>query len=142
MKSKANNLTEVLNGLRQEFRRQGGDFESTQNVMHNNAEAAHGDALHQASAPLLQRLKLEKGLELHQDDLQVDHRAVIHWRHVSDHRNQAYQWRQSSIGTLPAAPTFVGYMYWLPKLPASDGVGGGGINEAQLDLMRQMLRRR
>ena len=139
----SSNLSEVLNALRQEFLRQGGDFESTSNVLHNNAEAAHRDALLHASAPLLQRLKLEKGLELRQQDLRVAHRAVIHWRKVSDHRKQAYQWRQTSIGTLPATPTFLGYVYWLPKLPTSDGDGGGlGNNETQLNLMRQLVRRR
>ena len=141
MQPQSNNLSEVLNGLRQEFLSQGGDFESTRNVLHNSAEAAHGDALLHASAPLLQRLRLEKGLELRQQDLRVAHRAVIHLRGVSDHRKQAYQWRQTSIGTLPATPTFLGYVYWLPKLPTSDGDGMGN-NETQLNLMRQMVRHR
>ncbi len=34
------------------------------------------------------------------------------------------------------------YMYWLPKPLASDGVAAVDINKAQLDLMRQMVRRR
>jgi len=143
LQPQSNNLSEVLNGLRQEFLRQGGDFESTRNVLHNSPEAAHGDALLHGSAPLLQRLKLEKGVEVRQQDLRVAHRAVIHWRKFSDHRKQAYQWRQTSIGTLPATPTFLGYVYWLPKLPTSDGDGGGlGNNETQLNLMRQLVRRR
>jgi len=139
----ANNFKDVLNGLRQEFLRQGGDFECSTQVNHPTAEAAHAEALQHGSGALLQRLRLEKGLELRQQDLRVAHRAVIHWRKVSDHRKQAYQWRQTSIGKLPATPTFLGYVYWLPKLPTSDGDGGGlGNNETQLNLMRQLVRRR
>jgi hypothetical protein len=91
---------------------------------------------------LLQRLRLQKGLELSQEDLQVDHRAVLQWRQVSDHRLHAYQWNHRAIGTLPAAPTYVGFVYWLPKVPASGGDGGLGSGDARLDLMRQLLRSR
>ena len=136
----ANNFKDVLNGLRQEILRQGGDFECSSNVNHPNPEAAHAEALHHGSQVLLQRLRFEKGLELRQEDLQVSHRAVLHWRQASDRRYHAYQWRPSAIGTLPAAPTYVGYVYWLPQVPTSGG--GLGLNDARLDLMRQMVRRR
>ena len=136
----ANNFKDVLNGLRQEFLRQGGDFECSSKVNHPTPEAAHGEALHHASGALLQRLRLEKGLELRQEDLQVGHRAVLHWRQASDRRHHSYQWRPSTIGTLPAAPTYVGYVYWLPKVP-SHGFGLG-IQDPRLDQMRQMVRRR
>ena len=138
----ANNLNDVLNGLRQEFLRQKGDFECSQNVMHTNPEAAQADALNNAASALLQRLRLEKGLQLREADLQVGHRAVLHWRQVSDHRRHAYQWRHTAIGTLPAAPTFVGYVYWLPKVSSSGGEGDMVIRDARQDLMRQMVHRR
>ncbi len=108
-----NNLDEIMNGLRQEFLRKGGDFECCRNFRHTLPEAARQDARKQASAALLQRLKLEKGLELRPEELQVDHRAVLHWRQVSDHSRHAYQWNHRSIGTLPAAPTFVGFVFGL-----------------------------
>jgi hypothetical protein len=47
-----------------------------------------------------------------------------------------------SIGTLPEAPTFVGFVYWLPKVPASGGDRDLGSSDARLDLMRQLLRSR
>jgi hypothetical protein len=81
-------------------------------------------------------------LELRPEDLQVDHRAVLHWRQVSDDSRHAYQWNHRSIGTLPAAPTYVGFVYWLPKVPASGGDRDLGSSDARLDLMRQLLRSR
>jgi hypothetical protein len=137
-----NNLSEIINGLRQEFLRQGGDFECCRNFRHTLPEAAHQDARIHASTTLLQRLRLEKGLELRQQDLQVDHRAVLHWRQATDHRRQAYQWNHQPIGTLPEASTYVGFVYWLPKVPASGDDGGQGSSDARLDLMRQLLRSR
>jgi len=137
-----NNLDEIMNGLRQEFLRKGGDFECCRNFRHTLPETARQDARKQASVALLQRLKLEKGLELSPEDLQVDHRAVLHWRQVSDHSRHAYQWNHRSIGTLPEAPTFVGFVYWLPKVPASDGDRDLGSSDARLDLMRQLLHSR
>ncbi len=134
-----NNLAEITNGLRQEFLRQGGDFECCRNFRHTLPEAAHEDARNEASATLLQRLRLKKGLDLRREDLHVDHRAVLHWRQVSDHRRHAYRWNHRPIGTLPAAPTYVGFVYWLPKVPASGGDGGLGSSDARLDLMRQLL---
>jgi hypothetical protein len=138
----ANNFKDVLNGLRQEFLRQGGDFECSTQVNHPTAEAAHAEALQHGSGALLQRLRLEKGLELRQEDLQVGHRAVLHWRQTSDRRLHTYQWRPSTIGTLPAAPTYVGYVFWLPQVSTHGGDGPLGTNDARLDQMRQMVRRR
>jgi len=138
----ANNLSEIFNGLRQEFLLKGGDFECCLNFRHTLPEAAHEDARKQASGILLRRLRLEKGLELRPEDLQVDHRAVLHWRQVSDDSRHAYQWNHRSIGTLPAAPTYVGFVYWLPKVPASGGDRDLGSSDARLDLMRQLLRSR
>ena len=137
-----NNLDEIINGLRQEFLHQGGDFECCRNFRHTLAAAAHQDARNHASATLLQRLRLEKGLELRPEDLQVDHRAVLHWRQASDKSRHVYQWNHRPIGTLPEDSTFVGFVYWLPKVPASGGDGGQGSNDARLDLMRQLLRSR
>lgn len=144
-----NNFNEIIDGLRQEFLRQGGDFECCRNFNHTLPEAAHEEARKEASGALLQRLRLEKGLQLSPEDLQVDHRAVLHWRQVSDQRHQVYLWNHRPIGTLPEAPTYVGFVYWLPKVPASsnDGVlgssdGGLGGSDARLDLMRQLLHSR
>ncbi|MFO0139759.1 MAG: hypothetical protein ACK535_17430 [Cyanobacteriota bacterium] len=137
-----NNFNEIFNGLRQEFLRKGGDFECCRNFRHALPEAARQDARNQASAALLQRLRLEKGLELRPEDLLVDHRAVLHWRQVSDDRLHAYPWNHRSFGTLPAAPTFVGFVYWLPKVPASGRDGDQGSSDARLDLMRQLLHSR
>ena len=137
-----NNLNEIMNGLRQDFLRKGGDFECCRNFRHTLPEAADEDARTQASGILLRRLRLEKGLELRPEDLQVDHRAVLHWRQVSDDSRHAYQWSHSSIGTLPAAPTYVGFVYWLPKVPASGGDRDLGSSDARLDLMRQLLHSR
>ena len=137
-----NNLNEIMNGLRQDFLRKGGDFECCRNFRHTLPEAAHEDARNQASGTLLRRLRLEKQLELRPEDLQVDHRAVLHWRQVSDDSRHAYQWNHRSIGTLPAAPTYVGFVYWLPKVPASGGDRDLGSSDARLDLMRQLLHNR
>ena len=137
-----NNLNEIFNGLRQEFLRKGGDFECCRNFRHTLPEAAHEDARNQASGTLLRRLRLERGLELRPQDLQVDHRAVLHWRQVSDDSRHAYPWNHRSIGTLPAAPTYVGFVYWLPKVPASGGDRDLGSSDARLDLMRQLLHSR
>ena len=136
------NLDEIMNGLRQEFLRKGGDFECCRNFRHTFPQAARQDARNQASAALLRRLRLEKGLELRPEDLQVDHRAVLHWRQVSDDSRHAYQWNHRSFGTLPAPPTFVGFVYWLPEVPASGGDGDLGSSDARMDLMRQLLRSR
>jgi hypothetical protein len=137
-----NNLDEILNGLRQQFLRHGGDFECCRNFSHTLPEAAREDARNQATGTLLRRLRLEKGLELRPEDLQVDHRAVLHWRQASDHSRHVYQWDRRPIGTLPEAPTYVGFVYWQPKVPASGGDGGLGSSDARLDLMRQLLRSR
>ena len=137
-----NNLNEIMNALRQEIQLKGGDFECCRNFRHTLPEAAHEDARNQASGTLLRRLRLEKGLELRPEDLQVDHRAVLHWRQVSDDSRHAYPWNHRSIGTLPAAPTYVGFVYWLPKVPASGGDRDLGSSDARLDLMRQLLRSR
>jgi len=137
-----NNLDEIINGLRREFLSQGGDFECCRNFSHTLPEAAREDARNQATGALLQRLRQQKGLVLRPEDLQVDHRAVLHWRQVSDCRHHAYQWNQRSIGTLPEAPTYVGFVYWLPKVPASGGDGVPGSSDARLDLMRKLLRSR
>ena len=137
-----NNFDDILNGLRQEFLRQGGDFECCRNFMHTLPEAAQEDARKQATGALLQRLRLQKGLELRPEELQVDHRAVLHWRQASDPRTNVYQWEHRYIGTLPEAPTYVGFVYWLPKVPASGGDGDPGSSDARLDMMRQLLRSR
>jgi hypothetical protein len=137
-----NNFDEIIKGLRQEFLHLGGDFECCRNFRHTLPEAAHEDARNEASATLLQRLRLEKGLVLSQEDLHVDHRAVLHWRQVSDHRRHAYPWNHHSTGTLPATPTYVGFVYWLPKVPASGGDRDLGGSDARLALMRQLLHRR
>jgi hypothetical protein len=128
--------------LRKDFLLKGGDFECCRNFRHTLPEAAHEDARNQASGTLLRRLRLEKQLELRPEDLQVDHRAVLHWRQVSDDSRHAYQWNHRSIGTLPAAPTYVGFVYWLPKVPASGGDRDLGSSDARLDLMRQLLHNR
>ncbi len=137
-----NNLDEIIKALRQEFLPQGGDFECCRNYSHTLPEAAFDDARKEASAVLLQRLRLQKGLVLSQEDLKVDCRAVMQWRAASDCRRHAYQRNQSSTGRLPAAPTYVGFVYWLPKLPASGGEGGPSSSDARLDLMRQLLHSR
>ena len=137
-----NNLAEIITSLRQEFLPQGGDFECCHNYSHTLPEAAREDARNQATGALLQRLRQQKGLVLSQEDLQVDCRAVMQWRELSDGRRHVYQWNHSSTGRLPAAPTYVGFVYWLPKLPASGGEGGPSSSDARLDLMRQLLHSR
>ena len=141
MNPQASNFDAVLNGLHQEFLRLGGDFECSRNVNHINAEAAHRDALLHASGVLLQRLRLERGLELRQKNLRVGHRALLHWRQASDPRDQGYLWHQTRIGTLPAVPTYVGYVYWLPELPPSNGGGELGTIDVRFNLMGQMVHR-
>lgn len=126
----ANNLEQVILGLQKDICKQGGDFEVCRDFMHTDPQTARAEAMQQAASVLLERLRLQKGLHLQKDDLQVGVRAIVHLRQLSDSRRNAYQWRHSSIGNLPAAPTYLGYVFWLPKVAPNPGAGrSGGLGE-------------
>jgi hypothetical protein len=123
----SNNLEQIILALRQEIWRQGGDFEICRDCIHTNPEAARAVAMQQVASVLLERLRRQKQITVNKEDLQTGVRAVIHLRQASDSRRSAYQWRQSSVGTLPATSSYVGYVYWLPKVPASQEASRAGV---------------